>query len=135
MKRSFQQAGVSLVELLVVIMTVGMLVVLLANLPPSINLISRSNHQSIANQIVNKKVEELRATPYANLATGDSTLVDGRLSLLPNSSGTVSVSDCSPTICTSGEVMKQLTITVTWKDNNKTQKVELKTLITDGGLK
>ncbi len=130
-----KQAGVTLIELLVVIATVGMLVVLIANLPPSIGLIGRSSHQSLANQIANKQIETIRSTPYANLADGTTTISDSRLSSLPSETGTVAISDCDPNICKNGEVMKQVTVSITWKEAGKGQQLIFNTLVTEGGLK
>jgi type II secretory pathway pseudopilin PulG len=130
-----KQLGVTLIELLVVITTVGMLVILIANLPPAIGLIARSNHQSLANQIANKQIENLRGTSYENVVLGSNAIVDSRLKLLPLGVGTVNIDECDESICKNDEDMKKITVTLTWKDGSKDQKVVLETLVTNGGLK
>ena len=129
------QKASTLVELLMVIVMVGILVALLANIPPSIGLIGRSHNQSLANQIATKQIEDRRSLPYDNLSLGESAISDPRLSMLPGSSGKVLVEDCDPPVCTNQEDVKQITVTVNWQESNKPQKLEIKTLVANGGLK
>lgn len=132
------QKGVSLVESLLVVVMVGLVVFLLANLPNAINLIGKSRHLSLAREIATKQIEDKREISYANLTNDNPAdppaIVDPRLSLLPVSSGTVLVEDCDAQICTNDEHVKQITVTVNWKDNGKQQIVTLKTFIAEGGL-
>lgn len=128
------ELGVSLIELLLVIALVGFLVLLIANLPNSINLIGKANHQSIALKIASKTIEDKRGVKYVNLANGTSPLSDPRLNNLPHSTGQVMVEDCDIAVCTQGEAAKQITATVTWKESGKNQEVSLKTLVSEGGL-
>lgn len=107
---------------------------LMANLPNAINLLNKSNHLSLAKEIASKQIEDKRAISYANLTNGSLAIVDSRLSTLFNGSGTVLVEDCSIIVCPNGEHVKQITVTVNWKDNNKLQTVTLQTLIGEGGL-
>lgn len=129
------QKGVSLVELLVVIAAIGILVSLLANVPPSLGLIGKSRYQSLANQIANKQIEDIRATPYANLANGTTNVNDSRMNLLPSSTGNILIEDCDVSICSNSEIMKKITTTIQWQVGGKQQEVKLKTLVTEGGLK
>ncbi len=126
--------GLSLVELLIVVASVGMMVLLIANIPSSINLIDKSKHQSIAREIATKAVEDTRAISFANLANGVSQIVDSRLSSLPFGSGSRDIEDCDPQICTNNEATKQLTVTVAWKEAGKDVSYSVKTLISQGGL-
>lgn len=128
------QVGVSLIESLMVIAMVGIIVILLANLPNAFNLVNKSKHISLAREIAAKQVEDKRATSFVNLANGNSQIIDSRMSLLPNSSGTVLVEDCNIQICTNGENIKQITVTINWQDNAKTQTISLKTFIGEGGI-
>lgn len=125
--RSKNNKGVSLIELLLVIAMVGFLVLLIGNLPNSINLIGKANHQSIALKIASKALEDKRGLQYANLANGEAALSDPRLLKLPSSGGLVLVEDYDSTI-------KQVLIKVTWIENGKNQEVSLKTLVSEGGL-
>ena len=129
-----REKGFSLIESLLVTVVLGSIVFLMANLPNAITLMSKSNHLSLAREIVSKQIEDKRAISYVNLANGSQAIVDGRLNLLPNGSGTVLVEDCSPSVCTNGEHIKQVTVTLSWIDNKKTQNTNLKTFIGEGGL-
>ena len=126
--------GVTLIESLLVVVVVGGIVLLLANLPNAIGLIGRSRHLSLAREIIAKQVEDKRATSYINLVNDISPIVDPRIALLPSGSGQVKVEDCDPLICTNSENIKQIIVTVNWVENSKLQSISLKTLIGEGGL-
>ncbi|MBI4038189.1 hypothetical protein HY387_00850 [Candidatus Daviesbacteria bacterium] len=126
--------GVSLIEILLVTVLVGFLVLLIGNLPNSINLIGKANHQSLAREIATKQIEDKRAISFVNLANGETVITDSRINLLPSGSGSVLVEDCNPLICTQGENTKQITVKVSWKNEGKNQEISLKTLISEGGL-
>lgn len=126
--------GFSLIESLLVVVIIGSIVFLIANIPNALMLNSKSNHLSLAREIAAKQIEEKRAISFANLANDSSPIFDNRISLLPQGSGTTVVEDCSSVICTNNESMKQITVTVFWKDNNKAQVITLKTLIGEGGI-
>ena len=128
------QRGVSLLESLLVVVIMSSIVFLLANLPNAMNLLTKSNHTSLAREIAAKQIEDKRALQYANLVNGTTLITDSRISLLPSGSGTILVEDCGVTVCTNSENVKQLTITVTWKDAGKTDIISLKTLIGENGL-
>ncbi len=128
------ESGSSLIESLLVIVMVGIIVVLMANLPSAMNLVNKSKHSSLAREIASKQIEDKRMIQYANLVNDNSLVVDSRLSLLPEGSGVVIVEDCDPLICTSGEHIKQVSTTISWKDNNKPQTITLKTMIGEKGL-
>ncbi len=131
------QKGVSLIEPILVIVILGMIILLMANLPNAMGLINKSKHLSLAREIASKQVEDKRETNYGNLVSDPDQpidIVDSRFSLLPNGSGTVKIEDCSAEICTNLEHVKQITVTVSWKENNKDQLVTLKTFVAEGGL-
>lgn len=131
-----KERGVSLVELLLVVAAIGFLILLIGNLPNSINLIGRARHQSMAREIVAKAIEDTRAIAFTNLADGSVSLTDSRLNLLPGGSGNRLIGSCNPDICTGSEAskVKQVTVTVTWLEAGKNQIVRLQTLISEGGL-
>ncbi len=129
--------GVSLVESILVVVMLGIIILLMANLPNAMGLINKSKHLSLAREIASKQIEEKRETPYANLVSdpdNPSAILDSRFSLLPNGSGSVKIEDCSSQICTNLEPVKQITVTVSWKEMSKDQIVTLKTFIAEGGL-
>ncbi|GEM_PF-1722129 len=131
------QRGVSLVESLLVVVVVGVIVALMANLPNAMNLITKSKELSLAREIATKQIEDKRATSYINLAKGTEDLktLDSRVSLLPGGDGSVVVEDCdTEKICTNGESIKQVIVTINWKNNSKQQTATLNTLIGKGGL-
>lgn len=129
-----QESGVSLIESLLVVVVIGVLVFLLASIPNSLMLITKSRHASLAREIAVKQIEDKKTINYTNLVNDNSPVNDTRLSLLPQSGGTVVVEDCLVAICTNGEHIKQITVTVNWQDNNKSQEVILKTMIGEGGI-
>lgn len=129
-----EEKGFSLVESLLVVVIIGSVVLLIANIPNALMLIAKSRHVSLAREIAVKQIEDKRTINYVNLVNDNSPVSDTRLSLLPEGSGTVEVGDCDPSICTQGEDIKQVTITVSWRDNNKIQTITLKTMIGEGGI-
>lgn len=126
--------GVSLIESLLVVVVVAAIVALMANLPNAMTLVSKSRHLSLAREIAVKQIEDKRAISYINLVSDTQPIADQSITLLPNGAGAVKVEDCSPTICTNQESIKQITVTISWKESNKEQKVELQTLIGEGGI-
>lgn len=128
------QRGVSLIESLLVVVVIGSIVFLIASLPNSLMLVGTSRHISLAREIALKQIEDKRNINYSNLVNDNSAILDSRLSLLPVGNGTVEVLDCDPSVCSNGEHIKQVTVTVFWKDNDKTQTITLKTMIGEGGI-
>lgn len=128
------EKGFSLIEHLLVITIVGSIVFLLASLPNAIGLINKSKHLSLAREIAVKQIEDKRSAGYENLVNGDFSIEDLRLNSLPQGTGVIKVENCDPPLCANGEQTKQVTAEVTWRDNNKTQKVRLNSLISQGGL-
>lgn len=126
--------GISLIEILLVVVTVGFIVILAANLPSSLGLITRSKHISLAREIAAKQIEDKRTISYINLAEGTSAVSDSRLSLLPSGAGLIEIGSCSPSVCTNSEPLKHVKVTVSWMDNLKEQTITLETLIGEGGL-
>lgn len=126
--------GFSLIESLLVVVMVGLIVYLLANLPNAINLINKSKHTSLAREIASKALEDKRAISYINLVNDNSPVSDSRISLLPGGGGTVVVEDCDSAICTNLENVKLVTVTINWKDIAKQQTLQFTTFIGEGGL-
>lgn len=128
------EKGVSLIETLLVVVTVGFIIILMANLPNSLQLIARSGHISKALEIATKAIEDKRAISYINLADGISSIQDSRLNLLPQGAGIVEVKICEAEICTNSETVKHIKVTVSWIDNLREQDIKLETFIGEGGL-
>lgn len=129
-----KEKGVSLIESLLVIVAIGSIVYLLVSIPNALGLITRARHMSLAREIAVKQIEDKRTINYSNLVNDTSLISDSRLSLLPQGAGQVTVEDCDSAICTNEEQAKQITVTISWKDNSKTQNIILKTMIGEGGI-
>lgn len=128
------ESGVSLIESLLVVVAVGLMVYLLASIPNSLVLITKSRNASLAREIVVKQIEDKRTINYSNLVNDSSPITDSRLATLPQGSGTVTVEDCDLAVCTSGEHVKQITVLVSWLADNRIQTVTVKTMIGEGGI-
>lgn len=139
--------GVSLVESLLMVVVIGIAVFLIANIPSAVMLVGKSRHVSLAKEIAVKQIEDKRSISYSDIGFGSYPINDSRLSLLPQGSGTVVVGvkdegtpdpndwiSCDRSICTNGEAVKQISVTVDWIDNNKPQTITLKTMIGEGGI-
>ena len=126
--------GFSLIESLMIVAMVGIIVILMANLPNAMNLVNKSKDLSLIKEIATKQIEDKRAISYANLANGSVAISDQRLNTVADASGTVLIEDCSVDVCKNEEHIKQVTVTLNWKENNKVQTITLKTLIGEGGL-
>lgn len=130
-----KQLGFSLVEVVIAIFLVGAIVLVVANIPHAIQLITASQSESLVREAAAKKLEDFRLTGYDNLATGNANFIDPRLSKLPAVSATTSVIDCPLLLCPSGEAVKQVTISINWNENNSPKNFKIVTLISKGGLK
>lgn len=127
-------SGFSLIESLLVVIVIGMIVFLLASIPNSLMLFAKSKHASLAREIAVKQIEDKRTINYSNLVNGSSTISDPRLTSLPQGNGTIVVGDCNPAICINSENIKEITVSVNWLDNNKTQSLTIKTMVGEGGI-
>lgn len=126
--------GVSLIELLLVIVIIATCVILLANLPNALGLVTKSKHVSLAREIAAKQIEDKRSISYANLVNDSSSINDARMSSLPSGAGSVTVSDCDSSVCSLAEHIKKVTVTINWRDGSKDQTINLTTLIGEGGI-
>jgi hypothetical protein len=135
-KKTSNQIGASLMELILVFGAVGFLILLLGNLPSSVGLIGKSRQQSIAREVAAKQIEDKRSVQFSNLAEGTQNIVDARLNILPSGAGTIVIEPCDISVCSPSEIdsMKQVTVTVSWIDGSDNRQIKLKTLIGEGGL-
>lgn len=128
------ERGVSLIESILVVAVVGFTIILLANLPNALGLINKASHLSLSREIASKEIETKRNINYINLVPDTTAIIDSRISLLPSGSGQVIVTDCDSLICTGLENIKEITVTVNWKEGSKNQQVLLKTFVGEGGI-
>jgi hypothetical protein len=132
------QKAFSLVEIVIIVMIAGFIVLLLSNLPSSLKLIGVSTHESKAKDLAQKKVEDVRGTPFVNISLGTTPVSDPGLSSLPGGSGEVLIEPCPDTICTTQaekDLIRQATIKISWQEQGNQKDVQVTTLVTDGGLK
>lgn len=131
----------TMIELVLIVVIVGFLVMLLLNLPSSINLIGDSSKTSIAKDIASTKLENLRSLGFSNLSlASDEPFSDARLASLYLGAAIYSVEDCQNPVCSTTELnnsieIKQVTVKVTWKEKDATKEVKLSTLVAEGGLR
>jgi type II secretory pathway pseudopilin PulG len=130
-----QATGFSLIELIMVIFIAGAIMLVLANLTPTFKLLSTSNQENLARQIVAEKIEDIRSAGYDNLANGDESFSDPRLTQLPQGNAEINIGDCPAQLCQNGEETKQINITVNWYENDQDQSFSVSTLISKGGIR
>lgn len=128
------EKGVSLIELVLVVIAVAVLAILVASLPASITSIRNSGNTSLAKEIASKELDLLRKTQYDSLPNGNNSFSDSKLSGLLSGAASYEIADCPVSVCTSGELAKQVKVTVGWSESGKTKTVELTTLVSKGGL-
>lgn len=131
---SSDQAGITLVELILVVAAVAILALLITNLPQSVNLINKSRNLSIATDVASKQLNTLRKFTYSNLANGTTTFLDPALAKLANSQAVYEVEDCPVSVCQPSGSAKSVKVRVSWREATGPQAVELVTLVSDGGL-
>src|SRR3989344_992684 len=129
------QKGFSLIEVLIAVFITGALVLVIANIPQAIKLVTGSQSELKVKEVAAKKIEDLRLSGYDNLANGATSISDSKLNGLANVSGNALISDCTSPLCPNGELAKQVTINVTWTENTEPKRFSISTLIAKGGLR
>lgn len=132
MKKNEQ--GISLIELVLVVVAAGVLALLVASLPASIQSIRNSGNTSLAREIASKELDYFRKQPYANLSNGINSFTDTSLSKLPSPTAQYTIADCPTEICALEEETKKVKVNISWKENNIVKTLELSTLVANGGL-
>lgn len=119
--------GFSIIEVIasICIISVGLLA-LYSVFTLALSMSIRNKHTTIAYQNMNKSMEETRAITYNSLTNGTTTQV---ISDLPSGNLTKIISNYN------GDIkIKQIAITVTWREKGRTENVTASTLATGGGL-
>lgn len=127
--------GFSLIEVIIVIFLLGAILLVIANIPQVIRLVTGTQYESIIREVTAQKVEDIRLAGFDSLADGTTTISDPRLNSLPNLSGNTIIEPCPFSLCTNGELAKQVTITFTWTDNAEPKRFSVTTLVAKGGLR
>lgn len=128
------EKGISLIELILVVVAVGVLALLVSSLPSSIQSIRHSGNTSLAREIASKELDAFRKQPYANLSNGTNNFTDASLAKLPSPTAEYEIEDCPSEICTSGEEAKTIKVKISWIESGVVKKLELSTLVAEGGL-
>lgn len=135
MNNAKKQDGFSLIELVIAIFLIGLVVIVIGNIPNSIRLIGNSQSESRVREIAAKRVEDIRLAGYDGLANGTTAIIDSRLSQLQNVSGSTVISDCPFEVCGSTSEIKQVRITISWTENSEPKTYQIVTLVAKDGLK
>ncbi|HSX45609.1 MAG TPA: prepilin-type N-terminal cleavage/methylation domain-containing protein [Candidatus Saccharimonadia bacterium] len=128
-KKQIGSRGFTIVELLVCIAVAGILIGALSSVVNNyLHLGQRGRYLNLANSYVEAKVEALRNVGYNGLSIG-TTSVTGELptQLPPSRSGSMTVSSPSGGI-------KQVDLTVSFKDQGQTQSYSYTTYIGELGV-
>ena len=124
-------------EVLIAVFIAGAIILVVANIPNVINLVTLSQSEAKVREATAKKIEDLRLSGYDTLANGTTAISDPKLDSLANMSGTLIISDCSsdPALCPNGEMAKKVAITITWNENTQSKSFSVTTLVAKGGLR
>ena len=120
--------GFSLLEIIIAMALLLVTVLVFGIAVNALPLTKGARNQNIAYHIAEKKLEELRNTPFAILPAGGS-FADPDLANLPGGMASLTLQDHQG----SSEI-KEVNITVTWDDYSGPRSVILDTLISQIGL-
>jgi hypothetical protein len=125
--RKEAEAGMTIIELAISLALIGGLVVLYSSMFNIVGYTRKMGNENVAYHIASKKIEELRATPYASLPAS-STFTDTQLSLLPSASADFTITNYS-----TYNGMKEMVVTVNWNDG-RARNIVVRSLIGTGGI-
>ena len=94
----------------------------------TVTLTRFSKHQALAYQVAIKKIEELKAVPFASLPTS-GPFTDSALTALLQAQANLTVANHGGSAS-----IKEITATISWQENGVTKNVEVKTMLTNGGI-
>ncbi|MEK7508433.1 MAG: prepilin-type N-terminal cleavage/methylation domain-containing protein [Patescibacteria group bacterium] len=94
----------------------------------TVTLTRFAKHQALAYQVAIKKIEELKAVPFGSLPVSGS-FIDSALSALPQVQANLTVANHG-----GSAGIKEITATISWQENGITKNVEVKTMLTSGGI-
>ncbi len=120
--------GFSLIEIVLTIFLVLALLSILFTASSTVIHSRNSSLQNTAAKIATREIENLRNTAYVSLPSSGS-ISDPDLQKLPSGSATRTISDYQ-----SSTKIKQVTITVNWKEKEVPRQLVMETLISENGL-
>lgn len=124
-----------MIEILVALFITGAIVLVIASIPNVLSLVKGSQSESKVREAAAKKIEDIRLSGYDNLANGSTALTDPKLNSLASVTGVVLTEDCPADLCAGGELVKKITITITWNENTEPKRFSVTTLVAKGGLR
>ncbi len=128
-------SGFSLIELVISISIIGVIAVVIGNIPNAINLVTSSQSESKVREVAAKRIEDIRLSGYDSLANGTTTINDPRLNELNNVIASTVITDCPVEVCPNGELIKQVRLTVSWSESGEPKTYQLVTLVAKEGLR
>jgi prepilin-type N-terminal cleavage/methylation domain-containing protein len=123
-----KQNGFTLVELIVGLGIIAAALFSYFAVLKTVTLTRFAKHQALAYQVAVKKIEELKTLPFASLPAG-GPFSESALSALPQAQANLTVADYGGSAS-----IKEITVTVGWQESAGGKSVELKTLLTGGGI-
>jgi prepilin-type N-terminal cleavage/methylation domain-containing protein len=116
MRNKTSQAGFTLVEILVAIAVSSVVIISLNQVTNSYLHVSQTGrYMNLANSYIEAKVEALRNNGFNSLATGTTNLTSSLPTQLPPSRS------ASMTVTTPYEGIKQVSLTISYKDQGQTR--------------
>lgn len=127
-KSQLNQSGFSIIEVLITLFMVGVTLLLFQATANAIILNRYARYREVALRIADKEIQTLRTTPFASLPASGS-FADSLMSTIPSGQGSLTITDLNSSL-------KNVTVTVTWKNprGNTSQRLQLQTYISKGGL-
>ena len=133
---SLSPSGISLIEILIAlaVLIVGAICII-TFFPLGLESVKRSEHETIAVNLAQAKIEEIISTSYFDVSTGEIaepslSSIDSDFSGYSRTTLTYFV-DSDLNISEQDLGLKKVDVTVSWFDNNATTSVNLITLIAD----
>lgn len=123
------EQGFTIIELLVAIAVFGIMVPTLAGFINTLNRFNdRARDLTLVNSLAENKVESLRSQGFSGVATGTTSFA----SELPATLG--SPKTATYTVTTPNTGIKQIDLTISFKDHGSTQSVSYRTYIGELGV-
>lgn len=121
--------GFSLIEIMLSLFMILAIVSVVLVIASTYMHSRRTSLQSIATGIVTKYIESQRQTAFASIPINTAPFTDPELSLLPSGAGQRTVA-----IFNGNNNIKQMTVWVSWTENNAPRQIKVDTLISANGI-